>query len=237
MSRVSRRVVVNADDFGLTDGINRAVVEAHVDGIVTSATAMVRQPSAAAAAELARANPRLGVGLHVDLGEWAFVDGGWVALYTVVDDDDATAVAGEVDRQVARFSELFGRPPSHLDSHQHVHNRSPVREVVDAVASRLGVPVRDRSGIRYVGGFYGQLGTGESYHEGITVAALVALLVGLPPGASEVACHPGHVDGLAATGTMYVSEREQELRALCDPRVAEAVTDAGIELVTFADLA
>lgn len=233
---MSRRVVVNADDFGLTTGVNRAVVESHVRGIVTSTTVMVRQPGAAEAAALALAHPALGVGLHVDLGEWAFVDGAWVALDDHVDTDDAAAVAREVDRQVERFSELFGRSPTHLDSHQHVHDSSPAREVVDATASRLGVPVRGRSGIRYVGGFYGQLSKGEPHPEGITVSALVSLLAGLPDGPSEVACHPGYADGLADTGTMYVVERERELQALCDERVAAAVVEAAIELVTFAEL-
>jgi predicted glycoside hydrolase/deacetylase ChbG (UPF0249 family) len=234
---VSRRVVVNADDFGLTSGVNRAVVEAHVDGIVTSTTAMVRQPAAAEAAALARAHPRLGVGLHVDLGEWAFRDGDWVALYTVVDPADHDAVEREVDHQVGRFCRLFGRLPTHLDSHQHVHDSSPAREVVAAAAAGLGVPIRGGGGIRYVGGFYGQLSKGGPYHEAITVDALVALLADLPPGASEVACHPGHPEGLADTGTMYVVEREAELRVLCDPRVRAAVVEAGIELVTFAEVA
>jgi predicted glycoside hydrolase/deacetylase ChbG (UPF0249 family) len=233
---MTRRVIVNADDFGLTTGVNRAVVEAHLGGIVTSTTAMVRQPAAPEAAALARAYPRLAVGLHVDLGEWAFVDGGWVALYTVVDAEDADAVEREVNAQVARFSELFGRPPSHLDSHQHVHNSAPVREVVDAVATRLAVPVRGTGGIRYVGDFYGQLSTGEPHHDAITVDALVRLLSNLPSGTSEVACHPGYADGLADTGTMYVSERERELRTLCHPSVAAAVVEAGIELVSFAEL-
>ena len=234
---MSRRVVVNADDFGLTSGVNRAVVEAHAEGIVTSTTAMVRQPAVAEAAALARAHPRLGVGLHVDLGEWAYRDGDWVALYTVVDPGDHDAVAREVDHQVGRFCRLFGRLPTHLDSHQHVHDSSPAREVVAAAAAGLGVPVRGGSGIPYVGGFYGQLSKGGPHHEAITVDALVALLDDLPPGTSEVACHPGYPDGLAATGTMYVAEREVELRVLCDPRVREAVVAAGIELVTFAEVA
>ena len=231
-----RRVVVNADDFGLTSGVNRAIIEAHVGGIVTSATAMVRQRAASDAAEVARTHPRLAVGLHVDLGEWAYLDGEWVSLYTVVDTDDADAVAEEVDRQVARFGELFGRPPSHLDSHQHVHNSSPVREVMTTVAAQLGVPLRGTSGIRYVGDFYGQLGTGEPYHDAISVDALVALLSSLPPGVSEVACHPGYPEGLAETGTMYVQERERELRSLCDPSVAAAIVEGGIDLVSFTEL-
>ena len=77
---MTRRVVVNADDFGLTEGVNRGILDAHLDGIVTSTTTMVRQPAAADAAARAREAPRLGIGLHVDLGEWAFADGEWVAL-------------------------------------------------------------------------------------------------------------------------------------------------------------
>ena len=139
---MTRRVVVNGDDFGLTPGINRAIVEAHVAGIVTSTSAMVRQPEASDAASLALAHPNLGVGLHVDLGEWAYIDGSWTALYHVVDTDDHDAVASEVDLQVARFHDLFGRPPSHLDSHQHVHNDFPAPEVLIDRGSRLEIPVR-----------------------------------------------------------------------------------------------
>jgi predicted glycoside hydrolase/deacetylase ChbG (UPF0249 family) len=233
----AKTLVVNADDFGLTNGVNRGIIEAHCKGIVTSTTTMVRQPAARDAAALSKLHPALGVGLHVDLGEWAFTAGEWVALYEVVDTDDADAVSTEVERQVATFWELFGRPPTHLDSHQHVHNAGPARDAVTAAAARLGVPVRAAGGVRYVGDFYGQLSTGEPYHGAITVEALVALLLDLPAGTSELACHPGYAEGLAATGTMYVAERETELRALCDPRVVAAIEECGIELVTFAGIA
>ena len=227
-----RQLVVNADDFGLSPGVNRGVVEAHERGIVTSTTLMVRQPAAAEAAALARELPGLGVGLHVDLGEWSYVAGEWVTLYTHADSDDAEAVSGEVAAQLEIFGDLLGRPPTHLDSHQHVHQREPVSDVVSSVAARLGVPVRG-DGIAYVGTFYGQLGTGEPYHEALTVDALIEVLRGLPPGSSEIGCHPGYDDGL---NTMYRHEREMELHVLCDPRVRAAVIDAGIQLVTFAEL-
>ena len=63
-SHSSRRLIVNADDFGLSPSVNEAVVRAHRDGILTSASLMVNAPGFAEAVELARANPRLGVGLH-----------------------------------------------------------------------------------------------------------------------------------------------------------------------------
>src|SRR6266487_6764733 len=63
----ARRLIVNADDFGRSHSINQAVVRAHREGILTTASLMVNGPAAAEAAELARENPRLGVGLHVSL--------------------------------------------------------------------------------------------------------------------------------------------------------------------------
>ena len=76
-----RYLIVNADDFGQSAGINRGIVTAHEQEIVTSASLMVRWQAAARAAEYAREHPEFSVGLHVDLGEWAFRDGDWVALY------------------------------------------------------------------------------------------------------------------------------------------------------------
>src|SRR5206468_2930594 len=58
-------VVVNADDLGLSPGVNRGIIEAHERGIVTSASLMVRWPAAAEAAAYARSRPQLGVGLHL----------------------------------------------------------------------------------------------------------------------------------------------------------------------------
>jgi len=61
-----RRLIVNADDFGLRAGVNRGIIEAHKNGIVTSASLMVNRPYAAEAADYARGHPKLSVGLHFD---------------------------------------------------------------------------------------------------------------------------------------------------------------------------
>src|SRR5262245_64423892 len=114
----ARSLIVNADDFGLSAGVNRGIIEAHERGIVTSASLMVRGSAAAAAAAYARAHPALSVGLHLDLGEWAWRDGGWVSVYEVVRADDARAVVAEAARQLAAFRRLVGLSPTHLDSHQ-----------------------------------------------------------------------------------------------------------------------
>src|ERR1041384_2733884 len=64
---MSRRLIVNADDFGRSHSINQAVIRAHREGILTSASLMVNEPDAVEAIALAKANPKLGVGLHLTL--------------------------------------------------------------------------------------------------------------------------------------------------------------------------
>ncbi len=230
-----RRLVVNADDFGRSPGINRGVMAAHSDGIVTSASLMVRWPAAADAARWARTTPSLGLGLHLDLAEWVHDGSAWVAAYEVVPDDDPVAVADELWRQVERFDQLVGAVPTHVDSHQHVHRSPGAHEAVAGVCAELGVPLRmEDPAIAHCGAFYGQTATGEPLHEAVQPEALVALLEGLAPGVTELLCHPGLSD---ESGSVYGPERDLEVAALCHPAVRRAVDDVGIELVTFADLA
>jgi predicted glycoside hydrolase/deacetylase ChbG (UPF0249 family) len=228
----ARVLIVNADDFGLSPGVNRGIARVHEEGIVTSATLMVRGPAAEAAADYARRNAALSVGLHLDLGEWEYRDGEWRARYQVVAADDTAAVRAEIDHQLRRFEALLGRPPTHLDSHQHVHRSEPVRDLLADRGRRLGVPVRDVTpGLRYSGEFYGQGGRGEPVPEAITVDALVAIIEQLPPGVTELGCHPGEADDLDTT---YARERTREVETLCDPRVRSALDSCGVELRTIA---
>jgi chitin disaccharide deacetylase len=231
-----RALIVNADDFGLSAGVNAGVARTHEEGILTSASLMVRQPGAEQAAAYARATPALGVGLHVDLGEWERRDGAWTAVYEVVPvDGDPQAVEAEIRGQIDRFRTLTGREPTHLDSHQHVHNWESVTEVFRRLATQLGIPLRHHlGGVAYCGDLYGHDEHGRSIPEAITPAALMQIIANLAPGVTELACHPGIG---ADTGSPYGREREQEVEVLCDPGVADALRREGITLRSFADVA
>lgn len=229
-----RILVVNADDFGRSLGVNRGIVHAHEHGIVTSATLMVRWPAAEDAAAYARRRPDLSVGLHLDLSEWEYTPHGWRAKYEVVDLADARAVEAEAHRQLGRFAELVGRLPTHLDSHQHVHREEPVRQVLRRIGERLGVPVRDvTAGIRYAGDFYGQDGRGYPYPDGITVPALVNLIRNLPDGITELGCHPGDPTDL---DNVYAAERAVEVATLCHEDARRELERVGVSLRSFAQL-
>lgn len=229
-----RYLIVNADDFGQSPGVNRGVIQAFEHGIVTSATLMVRWPAAEEAAAYAWEHPNLSVGLHLDLGEWEYVEAGWRARYEVVDSVDPAAVEAEVEGQIDAFIRLLGHPPTHLDSHQHVHRQEPVRSSLRRAGARLGVPVRQLSQkVTYRGDFYGQDGRGWPVPAAVTVDALLRVVETLPEGITELGCHPGELDELEST---YRTERPVEVATLCDARVIAAVEELGIRLCSFADL-
>ncbi len=102
------------------------------------------------------------------------------------------------------------------------------------LAAELEVSLRHLdSRVRHCGRFYGQTDLGTPLPDAITVESLLKVLALLPPGTTELACHPGDHDVL---DTMYREERGQEVRVLCDPRLPRELEQLGIELISFADL-
>jgi predicted glycoside hydrolase/deacetylase ChbG (UPF0249 family) len=229
-----RYLIVNADDFGQSHSVNWGIIEAHECGIVTSASLMVRWPAAAEAAAYSRRHPNLSLGLHVDFGEWAYCGEQWRSLYQVVPSNDMLAVADEVSRQLTTFRRLVGKDPTHIDSHQHVHLGEPLRTVLTAVAHELTVPLRHcNTEIRYRGDFYGQTANGDPCPDAISIDGLIKVLGTLPPGCTELVCHPGIEGDL---DTMYCSERAEEVKVLCDPQIHTSIITMGIELRSFLNL-
>jgi len=139
-----RRLIINADDFGLTAGVNRAIVEAHENGLVSSATLMANGQAFAEAVSLAQSTPRLGVGCHVVLvdgapllprtqvhslldrsgnhdGDLRFREGiskfGALALLGRLAADEIEA---EATAQIRKL-QACGISVTHLDSHKHTH--------------------------------------------------------------------------------------------------------------------
>jgi predicted glycoside hydrolase/deacetylase ChbG (UPF0249 family) len=229
-----RLLIVNADDFGLSRGVNAGVIEAHENGIVTSASLMVRMTAAEEAVAYARDDGSMSLGLHVDLGEWSLRDYEWVPIYEVVPLEDHEAVAAEVRRQLESFRRLTGKDPTHLDSHQHVHDDDVPATVVRELAGELGVPLRNHDPrVRYCGDLYGRAPGGETVANAISVENLIEIVKGLPEGITELGCHPGEGADIESE---YRDEREAEVRVLCDPRVRETIESEGVALCTFSDL-
>jgi hopanoid biosynthesis associated protein HpnK len=155
---VVRRLIVNADDLGLTVGVNDGIFDAHDHGILTSASLFASAPATSDAIRRARSRPSLGVGVHL-----ALVDGTPTLppsrVPTLVEDDgrfrrswkpfivaclrgkvSLAEVELELTAQIERLRSA-GVTLTHLDAHKHVHAYPPVFAIVARVAGRFGIPV------------------------------------------------------------------------------------------------
>jgi len=289
-----RRLIVNADDFGMAPGVNRAIVEAHRRGIVTSTSLLANGGAFGDAVELARGEPALGVGVHLNLTE-----GRPVArepeVSMLVDDrgmfrhSPASLAMGlatervrieEIERELrAQVDKVLaaGIRPTHLDGHNHIHMLPQIFPLAARVAREYGVRamrcsierpvglsalIRKHSAgavfARYAEGrvlaavafacdFRGVLrraGTAApEYFFGLTqtgfldAESLEKILYNLPPGSSELMCHPGYADAaLRSSQTSLVVERERELEALTQPETRAAIARLGVHLIRYDEL-
>ncbi len=155
---MAARLILNADDFGLTPGVNRAIGEIHQAGALTSATLMANGPAFDHAVAVAKANPQLGVGCHIVL-----TDGTPVSppahVPTLLGPDRRTfraslpdflfavlrgrvrenEIAREAAAQVQRL-QTAGIQVTHLDTHKHTHILPGVARPLLLVAERAGIP-------------------------------------------------------------------------------------------------
>jgi chitin disaccharide deacetylase len=218
-------LIVTGDDFGASSGINRGILEAHRDGILTSASLMVNLPWSADAASLSRAAPQLALGLHIELAGEALASAGARR--------DAVCRAS-LDQQFSCFATLVGRMPTHLDSHHNVHRNPRLLPHFLDLARQHNLPLREHSAVRYLSSFYGQWG-GETHLEAISVPSLLNQLeTALPDSVTELGCHPGYVG--PDLHSSYSIEREIELRTLVDPILPRMLAAQQFQLISFRDL-
>jgi len=152
----NRRLIVNADDFGRSRSINEAVIRAHREGILTTASLMVNEPSCAEAVALAKENPRMGVGLHLTLlmGHSALPPReipGLVNSQSEFSNDPVGVgmryffrrglreqLRSEIHAQFARFR-ATGLTLDHVNGHLHMHLHPVVFGILMEDAEALGI--------------------------------------------------------------------------------------------------
>ncbi len=223
-----KRLIVNADDLGLTPGVNRGIVRAFQHGIVTSASLLVTGSAFEDAIALARDFPALDVGLHLALVEEQAVLPP-EALPTLVDKTGRLPrtkgeffkrallrriswdeVEREIAGQIARFQQT-GLRLSHLDSHQHLHMFPPVFQIVTRLTRGM-----DHVWIRNSAGPWRKLPgvrTGQWFQRlGLNLACLWARGWRNPPGLQM----PDGMYGFEVAGSLTRSALEQILREIPD---------------------
>ncbi|MEZ6876646.1 chitin disaccharide deacetylase [Enterobacter sp. KBR-315C3_2022] len=246
-------LIVNADDFGLSKGQNYGIIEACRRGVVTSTTALINGEAVEHAVQLSREAPELGVGMHFvltlgmplsampgltregQLGKWIWEMAEQGAL-------PLDEIARELDCQFNRFVDLFGREPTHIDSHHHVHMIPAIYPIVAEFARRKGVAMRvDRSvpqeaavpDVQTTDGF-----SSAFYGDDISEALFLKVLddsAARGERSLEVMAHPAFVDNIVRKSA-YCWPRLAELDVLTSASLKYAIAERGYRLGTFRDL-
>lgn len=241
------KLIINADDFGYCKGINLGIIECFQNGVVTSATLMANMPGAEHAANLAKENPNLGVGVHLvltcgypvrsDVPSLVREDGAFHQrgdMHKFAEPDD---IEKELNSQMETFLSL-GLKPSHIDSHHHVHGLEKVFPIVEKIAKKHGVPVRKldeslgykemKTTDRFITDFFGS---------NLTTGHLIDILESsLSSETVEVMCHPGYLDEAILTGSSYNLPRVKEMSILTDPEIQKNIAMRNIQLVSYKEL-
>lgn len=225
-----RLLIVNADDFGLSVGVNKGIIRAYRQGIVTSTSMLVNMPAWSHARDLARACPGLAVGLHFNLvsgrplsrpdqvatlvnaqGEF---DGDLARLARA----NPVHIARELAAQLARL-QTARIAVSHIDSHHHIHSMPDVLPLVLRCAARHQLAVRRVEGQQRKYTRAGTFTTGALLEQfsaqGANRLNLHQLLLSNRARTVEIRCHPGLMDSELEQWSDYTWTRERELAVLC----------------------
>ncbi len=254
-----KRLIINADDFGFTPDVNAGIVRAHREGVLTATTLMANGDAFEDAVRLARETPALDIGCHLVLVQGSSLISGKPFPETVGElllrlgrrqIDIYTELRAQIEKILAAGLRL-----SHLDSHKHTHALPSIFHVVVRLADEFGIPyVRvpfdatlpfSRVPLRLARQRYRRWTRGVKVSMtdhfmgfrltgSLTEASLAAAIRALPDGTTELMCHPGLLGPeLMRARTRLKESRVREFEALTSPRIREAITTSGIDLIPF----
>lgn len=244
------KLIINADDFGYSKGVNLGIIEAYQNGVVTSTTMMTNMPGAAHAAALAQENPGLGVGIHLvlDCGRPvhpyvpSLVDekGSFHKIEQLIQYAESTDIEKELLSQIDKFHS-FGFTATHLDGHHHIHAYEKVYPIVEKIAQTYNLPIRKASAdpnhsshtkLQTTEMFFHQF-----YGDKLSIEGLLELFErSLHFGTAEIMCHPAYIDDPLLQGSSYALPRVRELAILTDPNIQSTIKAMNIELATYKEV-
>ena len=241
-----KRVIINSDDFGMTEGVTIGTLRSHTDGVLTSTTCMMNMPFAKFALEQAKKHPKLGVGIHLVLtmgrplvdGAKSFTDeqGNFRKLNSYPDKKptvDLNELYIEWKEQIEKFIRIAGKKPTHIDSHHHAHLLPQHHEVVVKLAREYDIPLRQK--VKMIDTYEFTTFSYNFYGENVTPEALINELK-CEEKVIEIMCHPAYIDQALHDASSYSLERIKEMETLRSKEVRNYIEQNNIELITYADL-
>lgn len=248
---MSRQVIINADDFGLSPAINEGIIKAYQAGGITSTSMMVNMPGFEHAVGSARSLPDLGIGLHFNLTYgYPVSDPGSIPSLVKPDGSfhngnsalvrDPADITKELNAQWNRFI-ATSRYPAHLDSHHLLHQNDPtIYQIMAEKAFRENVPLRRSQIVHSIpdGPIPRMTETIllDTYGDNEGLQRLLHHLVSLPEGITEIVCHPGYVDDVLRGISEWTDIRERELSVFMNAEIPRTMQALNILPISYTAL-
>lgn len=222
-----KKIIVNADDFGYRKEINKGIIYAYKNGIVKSTTVLTHRDAFDDAVSLAKENPELKTGLHIDLDDFFEVvrPKGHITNFKI-ENPQKQQISDAIDRQLDKFLSA-GLHLTHFDGHHHAHQHPFVLPVVAGKAKELNAAVR------FFPGFYNDDNLANEMRQilnDLSVRYCPHFINGWYWGnidedfeLAELMTHPGFNE----------LWREYETAKSCDPNLIKYIKDKNIELITY----
>ena len=247
-----KTLIINADDCNLTPGVTDAVLDCHDRGILTSTTWMVNLPHDEKTVLALKARQGLGVGIHLNLTLGRPVsapekiasllepDGRFRKVGRQLEDlPRADEVRTEYRAQIEKFRKVFGRLPTHLDTHHQVHDHPFYLAVLSAIANQCHLPLRRSKLLAETHAYDFHFTTTDFLFGDLTPAGywrrekLEAVLKGLPEGVSEIMCHPGRNDECLQAISSFTAGRAEEWKIFSDKKLRAFLDRRAVTLSHF----
>lgn len=241
---MSKRLIVNADDFGLSEAVNYGILKAHQKGIVTSTTIMAAMPGFDHAVEIAREHPGLHIGVHLTLTTYKPLlkthkhivrEDGFFRKQGELNDTDSKEAYDELKAQIEKVL-ATGIAVDHLDSHHHIHTFPVLKDVMERLQKEYDLPLR--GGFTYDSPIQRKaVLLDQFYAEGVTIENFRKLMHEMNDDeVYDLMCHPAYVDYFLKNITSYNIKRIDELELLCSDTCRSILEEEGVELITYAQL-
>lgn len=234
------KIIFNADDFGFSEGVNYGILKAHKQGVVTSTSIMANMPGFDHAVALAKQNPTLRIGVHLNITCGKPV----LSTHTTMTNKAGYFVHGEEHNfsEYEVFEELCaqiekvtaaGIVIDHFDSHHHIHTEEHFRGVIEKILRKYPFPIR--GGFAYKNDYpYQSTLCQDFYDRGVTLRKLEKMIASFQPdNVYDVMCHPAFIDDILVEFSSYQMKRIDELKILCSKELQTKLDKLPVELVTY----
>lgn len=248
-----KKLIVNADDFGLTQGVCAGITKSYNEGIIRSATVMINIPDIEKKIQDLKFCKDIGVGLHLNVTYGVPVSGPeevksllsengsfWRTPNLVISHAKTEDVEKEWAAQIEKCLRL-GLKIGHIDTHHHTHIKEPLTPVYLKLAKKYNLAARTndeamahrfrKEGVKttdyFVQDFYGDKVSKENF---------ISIINNLQDGSTEICSHPALIDEELVKVSSYVTERLEELKTYTDAGIIKLISEENIELINFTKL-